>query len=305
MDIKQLECFVNLSQTLNFSATAQAMFISQPTVSNQIKQLEEEIGFELFKRTKREVELTRAGASFYEDIRDVIAQIHQSVVKAKNYAEKYDSTYVVAYENNFLAIRFLSQIVARFAAEHPNILLDLKITDFTRKNMLFLEKRADFLFTVKDNIINLPNTQYYELYHGKYVCVVSEDCGLSQKQKIGYSDLGTYNLILLNPIQSPDEMIQMEKKIIEECQSSPVLYTDNQLSGCTMAKCGLGVAIMPDFICIPDPTLCVIPLETEDFVPYGIVWHKDDKRKETGDLIQAAKDVYCRNDAEKIYGNKE
>ncbi|MVB12721.1 Hca operon transcriptional activator HcaR [Caprobacter fermentans] len=292
MDIKQLECFVNLSETLNFSATAQAMFISQPTVSNQIKQLEEEIGFELFKRTKREVELTKAGASFYEDIRDVIAQIHQSIVKAKNYAEKYDSTYVVAYESNFLAISFLSQIVARFNAKHPNILLDLKMTDFTRKNMLFLEKRVDFLFTVRDNVIDLPNTQYHELYRGKYVCVVSEDCALSQKKKIAYRDLETYNLILLNPIQSPEEMIQMEKRIMEECRSSPVLYTDNQLSGCTMAKCGLGVAIMPDFICIPDPTLCVIPLETEDFVPYGIVWHKDDKRKETDDLIQAAIDVY-------------
>lgn len=92
MDIKQLECFVNLAETLNFSLTAQAMFLSQPTVSNQIKQLEKEIGFKLFERTKREVELTKAGASFYEDIKDVIANINQGIVKARNFAEKYDST---------------------------------------------------------------------------------------------------------------------------------------------------------------------------------------------------------------------
>lgn len=295
VDVKQLECFVNLAETLNFSVTAQAMFLSQPTVSTQIRQLEEEVGFELFKRTKREVTLTQAGTCFYEDIRDVIAHLNQSIAKAKNYAEKYDSTYIVAYENNYLAIRYLSKIVAKFTAMHPNILLDLKITDFKRKNMLFLEKKVDFLFTVKDSVLQLPNTRYQELYRGKYVCVVPEYSGLIQKKVISYSDLEGYSLILLNPIQSPNEMIKMEKRIMEQCRLSPVLYTDNQLSGCTMAKCGIGVAIMPDFICIPDPTLCVIPLETEDFVPYGIVWHAEDRRVETADLLQAAIDVYAEN----------
>ena len=292
MDIKQLECFVNLAETLNFSSTAQQLFLAQPTVSKQIKQLEQEIGFALFKRTKRDVELTQAGTSFYKDMKDILAKVHQGIAKAKNYAAKYDSNYTIAYENNYLAIRFLSPIIENFTEKHPHILLELKMTDFRRKNYLFIEKKVDFLFTVKDNLSALPGTRYQELYMADFVCIVARSSKLANHKRITLEEINHNTLILLNPIESPEEMIQMEKKILESCVESPILYTDNSLSGCTMAKCGLGVAIMPDFICIADPELCIIPLAVEDYVSYGVAWHDVDKRRLTSDLVEAAQEVY-------------
>ena len=156
----------------------------------------------------------------------------------------------------------------------------------------FLEKKVDFLFTVKDSIVKLPNTEYQELHKGKFVCVVPKSYECSGKKAITFQDLAHRNLILLHPSDCPNEMLEMEKKIISQCPLSPVLYSDNQLSGCTMAKCGVGIAIMPDFICILDPELCIIPLETDDFVPYGVVWNKKDRRKETYDLLMTSKEVY-------------
>jgi len=164
MDVQQLKCFITLAETLNFSQTAQILFLSQPTISNQIKQLEKELDLKLFIRTKRNVELTPAGISFYEDAKDFLTKLNQGITKAKNYAQKYNLTYSIAYEENYLATKFLSKILEKFKSLHPNVLIDLKVTDFKKKNSLFAERKIDCLFTVKDNITDDPEANYVELY---------------------------------------------------------------------------------------------------------------------------------------------
>lgn len=61
MNIKQLEYFVDLSQTLNFTKTAQNFYISQTAITKQIQCLEKDLGIPLFKRSKKSVELTNEG----------------------------------------------------------------------------------------------------------------------------------------------------------------------------------------------------------------------------------------------------
>lgn len=295
MDLKQFECFINLAETLNFSQTAQIMYLTQPTVSNQIKQLEKELGFDLFIRNSRTVELSPSGKSFYEDIKDILVKVNKSIEKAKNYADKYLDFYCIAYEDNYLSINYLPKIIKKFKNKYTNILLDLKITNFKKKNMLFSDNKIDFLFTVKDNIVNMQHANYLELYKSKLVCIISNELDISCKPKFSISDLKHQTLILLNPVHCPNEMVEIEKIIIENCPTSPVVYADSTLSGCTMAKSGLGIAIMPDFIYINDDDLSIIPLDIEYYISYGIVWDKRDIRKESLDFINFAKEVYDKH----------
>ena len=71
MDIKQLECFVSVAKTLNFSQTAQQLYLSQPAVTGQIKSLENELDIILFQRNKRTVKLTSAGYMFYHEVKQI------------------------------------------------------------------------------------------------------------------------------------------------------------------------------------------------------------------------------------------
>lgn len=292
MDTTQLECFIDLAETLNFSITAQRMYLTQPTISNKIKQLEKELGFPLFQRTKRSVILTSAGASFYKDMKEVVSAINLGIVRAYSYAEKYESRYVIAYENNDLAIRYLSDIIEAFMYKFPHIQIELKLIDFNQKSILFCEKKVDFLFTIHDTSIDMLRAKYHELYVGRFICIVPGKSELSCQEKITFADLNGHSLVLLNPSLCPGEMKQMEEKLVSSCPLSPILLADNQLSGCTMAKCGLGIAVMPDFIYSMDKALHIVPLETEDNVSYGALWHTDDKRKQTKSLLAIAKKVF-------------
>lgn len=82
MNIKQLEYFVDLSETLNFTKTAQNFYISQTAITKQIQCLEKDLGISLFKRSKKSVELTNEGIIYLpyaKKILDDVALSYQIV----------------------------------------------------------------------------------------------------------------------------------------------------------------------------------------------------------------------------------
>ena len=81
MNLSQLRNFLELAEKLNFRKTAENIFIAQPALSRQIKLLEDETGALLFKRNKRNVELTAAGIYFRNEADRLIKQLEKIVSK--------------------------------------------------------------------------------------------------------------------------------------------------------------------------------------------------------------------------------
>ena len=88
MNLEHLEVFVNLAETLNFSRTAIEMNLSQSAVSQIISSMENELGFLLFKRSRKQVHLTESGKEFYYSIKPLLSVYDKSVQKAKSAADK-------------------------------------------------------------------------------------------------------------------------------------------------------------------------------------------------------------------------
>ncbi|MBO4835604.1 MAG: LysR family transcriptional regulator [Lachnospiraceae bacterium] len=81
----QIKMFMELTRSLSFSKTAETFYTTQPTISRQIRMLEEEWGIRLFDRNKRQVKLTKAGkvmADFFDEHDDGLKKALQ---KAKRY----------------------------------------------------------------------------------------------------------------------------------------------------------------------------------------------------------------------------
>ena len=90
MNIKQLEYFIDLSQTLNFTKTAQNFYISQTAITKQIQCLEKDLGIPLFIRSKKSVKLTSEGRIYLPYAKKILEDIALSYRRiSKRQSRKY------------------------------------------------------------------------------------------------------------------------------------------------------------------------------------------------------------------------
>ena len=291
MHIKQLECFVHLAETLSFSRTAELQYITQPTVTNQINTLENELRLKLFARTKRKVELTPAGISFYNDIKEVLTRTNIAIEKAKHYALAFESNISIGYEGN-IEVKYLPSILSTFKEKFPHVHIYLKTADFKEKRNLFINHNFDLIFTVKESIEGITDIGYAELFTGRFVCVLTKDHPLAHKNIIEIDDLKDQTLILLDPLKCPSEMARIQKDIQLNCPSSMFYFGDGPLIGYTMIKGNLGIAVMPDFACPEDPDISIIPMHLNDSISYGIAWHKNNRQEQIKGFVNITKQIY-------------
>ena len=85
MTFEQLECFIYAVQENTFFDAAEALHITQSSLSKQIKKMEQELGIQLFDRSKRSAVLTQAGEFFYPEAQKLSLQYQQTIAKMKDF----------------------------------------------------------------------------------------------------------------------------------------------------------------------------------------------------------------------------
>jgi len=100
MEFRQLHYFLTVAEELSFGRAAKRLNMAQPPLSRQIRQLEQELGVQLFERTSRRVELTQVGSVFVEEARRILEQIEQSVRTVQRANQGVIGQLVIAFEGS-------------------------------------------------------------------------------------------------------------------------------------------------------------------------------------------------------------
>jgi DNA-binding transcriptional LysR family regulator len=126
MDFRRLRYFVAVAEHLNFRRAAETLNTSQPSLSQQIRALEDQLGVALFKRTKRRVQLTTAGAVYLAGIRHLISEVDAYGQQAREAQAGLRGTLTVG-TNRMVMIHHIPQVVRRFRADFPDVNFSLTI----------------------------------------------------------------------------------------------------------------------------------------------------------------------------------
>jgi DNA-binding transcriptional LysR family regulator len=133
MELRHLRYFVAVAEEENVSKAALKLHVSQPGISRQIRDLEDEIGFPLFERSAKSVRLTAAGKFFFAEAKEVLAHADAAVMKAKAVAHGGSGEIHVGYAPS-LTVQILPPTLRKFQQEFPQV--RVKLHDLSTEEML-------------------------------------------------------------------------------------------------------------------------------------------------------------------------
>ncbi len=125
MELRHLRYFVTVAEELNISRASARLRISQPAVSRQVRDLEEELGVELFRREKNGLQLTPAGEAFLAHARDLLRRSAEAVKEMEAFKQQSRKTITVGYIAPVLA-SIVTPALRRFSREHPGMQVELR-----------------------------------------------------------------------------------------------------------------------------------------------------------------------------------
>ena len=128
MRIDDMECFRVLAETLSYTNAANRLYLTQSSLTRTIQQMEEELGFQLFDRSRRTVALTAAGQSFYQNCEAILNSYYETVEKAR-YAQEGNNGLIRFATHVYSVNTVVFDILGEFQAEHPDILLKISSSD--------------------------------------------------------------------------------------------------------------------------------------------------------------------------------
>jgi len=208
--LKHLRAFIQTARSGSVSAAAEKLFLSQPSVSQQIRALEEELGRPLFERHGPRMQLTAAGKALLEMARPMVDRLD---ALPDEFARRYgslDSGEIRVAAGESTIMHLLPPILMRFRRKHPGIFVHLH--NVTGADGLGMLRRDEVDFAV-GSMLDVPNDiDYQPIYHFKPVLIMSREHPLSRKRQIGLADISPHGLILPPRRLTTFQMIDMTFK---------------------------------------------------------------------------------------------
>ena len=130
-DLRHLRAFAAVAAELNFVRAAERLHLSQPALSQSIRQLELTLGLQLFDRDTRHVRLTAAGALILEDVLDLLGRYQAFIDRTRDIAKGRRGTLKVGYLIG-AGVDMVPAIIRAFAEQFPDVTMVLKEFDFSK-----------------------------------------------------------------------------------------------------------------------------------------------------------------------------
>src|SRR6266498_1718772 len=188
MELRHLRYFVAVAETENVSRAALKLHVSQPALSRQIRDLEDELGFLLLERSAKSVRLTGAGRTFLIEARAVLRRAEDAVNAARAVATGATGELHVGYAPSLTA-RILPPTLRAFQAELPHV--RVKLHDLSTEEMFagLGEEKLQLAFVPRPVGRTLRGMDFHELLRDPIRVAVSPKHRLAQSRSVSISEI--------------------------------------------------------------------------------------------------------------------
>jgi DNA-binding transcriptional LysR family regulator len=274
MELRHLRYFVAVAETLNFSRAAARMRVTQPGLSRQIHDLEQELGFKLFERTTTQVRLTEAGRYLQQHLEKIFFHIDLAVTGATRVAQGSRLNFRIGTDWNASALPITA--AARGLIEsNPNITVDFVELPGYEHTHAVREGKIDVGFV--PGVIKVPGSdiEFGAIHISALKVVLHQSNRLADRELVRLRDLKNERWIALNDKEVPGFKTLM-RRIVRPAQFVPKFgRTAKSLPGMmALIGTGEGIGLMPELFLPSAPEgIRYVPTDCKPFELHA-VWSK-------------------------------
>lgn len=287
MNSKQIDYCIELARTMNFSRAAENMFVSQPTLSYQIRLLEEEVGFPIFERSGRGASLTPAGIQFVSFLTGMREDLKRAVEQGQNFSAKYRDSISVCMSVR-QALYFLPEAMRTFARTFPAVQV-VPVFRYGDSMEMFLENEADIVFALKEQTRQVAGIRVHELFESRIYLIAGRDDPLAGKDLICEEDL--YGRTLMVGGGSPAALRAVQHRLIASGRMDYFNSVDHDTT-LTNVAAGRGVCLAPGFLNDHSGQFAWIPFDCPESFSCVLCTHREDERESLRTFVSLLQKIY-------------
>lgn len=282
MELRQLRYFVTVAGTLSFSKAAKALFITQGTLSQQIQQLEGELGQELFVRTSHKVALTEAGEELLPLARQAVAASDSCKEKMQDMKKGLSGSLNIGITHSFAGMA--APVIRKFSIQNPGVKMNIAYESATNLHEMLQAGMLDLIIAFKpaakyENIVSEPFVE------SQLAVIMRQGHPLSKSASLNLEDLKGYGIVL--PGNGTQSRKAFEKFInIDTCgldvriEINDPMVILNMIDGTNM------ISLMSTLALHYNPHLVSVPLEGVNRTMLGCVhWLESAYRKRSAQVF--------------------
>ncbi|MEJ2671887.1 MAG: LysR substrate-binding domain-containing protein [Deltaproteobacteria bacterium] len=295
MELRQLRYFLMVAETLHFGRAAELLYISQQPLSFQIKQLEDELGVRLFKRTTRSVALTPAGEALLAEVQTGLSRISRGVELAQRIARGEVGKLHIGYTSGTL-YNVMPPIVRHFRERFPQVeVVLLELEPPTLENQI-LNEDVDIGIVLSAGA-RVPGLTYETIYHESLAVALPKSHPRAQRETIALQELADEPFVFYARSAHP----QAFDGFIAFCHLagfSPTIVQEAAAESAVigLVAAGLGVTLVASSLSgvRPDEVTCRPLVDPPLTLEAAVVWKDDKQLLWLQELRQIAQEVTQR-----------
>ncbi|PYJ61983.1 MAG: LysR family transcriptional regulator [Verrucomicrobia bacterium] len=298
MELRHLRYFIGVAEEENVSRAALKLHVSQPALSRQIRDLEEELGFLLLERSAKSVRLTEAGRAFLTEARAVLQRAEDAVKAARAIATGGRGELHVGYAPSLTA-RILPPTLRAFQAELPNV--RVRLHDLSTEEMLagLREGKLQIAFVVRLTPALLRGLRFEELARESICLAVAPKHPLAGRRTVTLAEVAREPLVTYSRKDYPDAHENLAA-MFAAIKSKPRIAEEHDSVSSLIAavEAGNGVAIAPQSLtCTAGPRLKLIPFSPAPApLIIGAAWSKDGLTAAAERFLKCAKETTLKKE---------
>ena len=246
MELRHLRYFVAVAEYENITSAAHRLHVSQPALSRQIRDLEEEIGCPLLKRSAKSVRLTQAGRVFLEESKKILSSVEAAVNAVKHEAKGSRDELHIGYAP-VPTIKILPQALREFQRKRPDI--RVKLYDYSPEQMIqgLRKKTLDLAFMVRPTKQMLRGLRFEQLMEDDIRIALPPTHRFAKMRSVELSQLAQEPLVAYSKVDYP-EYYHFITSLFKKYKLTPNIVEEHEggVSLVTAVEAGSGVAFVSE-----------------------------------------------------------